>query len=142
MFLELSGIGNRERNSLTSKPKKTIPPKKNKKFGSTKTGNNKKSPIAQLNTINALNATPLRPQRPTSDEDDLAAGFAIQELTATYLLRKSRDLIQKNENQTEKISEIQSKIGKLQRNAYEKYQVIDYIIKEHSQELEVNYACI
>ena len=84
-----------------------------------------------MNTINAPNATPLRSQRSTSDEDDPAARVAIQQITKTQLLRNARDLLQKNENQTKKISELQSKLWQLQRDAYDKYQVIDSIIKEH-----------
>ena len=105
-------------------------------------GKNKKYPVAQVNSINASNVTPLRPQRTTSDEDDPAAGSAIQELNATQLLRKARDLLQTKENHTENISEIQYKIGQLQQDAYDKYQVIEYMINEKFQELEEKYACI
>ena len=111
LFPELAGRGNGKRNSLPSKPKKRIPPKKKKKFGAGKTSKNKKSLVAQVSTINASNATPLRPQRPTSDEDELAAGFEIQELTATKLLKNERDILQTKENQTKEISELPSKIG-------------------------------
>ena len=83
-----------------------IPYKKKKKFGRTKTGKNKKSPVAQANNINVSNATPLRPQSPTSDEDDPASGFAIQELTTIQLLNKARGILQTEENQTEKISKL------------------------------------
>ena len=115
-----------------------MPPKKKKKFWRKNTGKNKKCPVSQVNTINTSNATPLRPQRPTSDEDDPAAGVAIQELTTTQLLRKAMYLLQTKGNQTNNISELQSKIGQLQREAYDKYQVIDSMIKDHFQELEVN----
>ena len=47
LFPALDGIGNGDRNSLTSKLKKRIPPKNKKKFGRTKTGKNKKSPVSQ-----------------------------------------------------------------------------------------------
>ena len=52
LFPALAGIENGERNSLPSKPKKMILPKKKKKFRRTKTGKNKKCPVAQVNTIN------------------------------------------------------------------------------------------
>ena len=52
IFPALVGIGNGERNSHPSKPNNRITPKK-KKFGRTKTGKNKKSPVTQVNTINA-----------------------------------------------------------------------------------------
>ena len=94
LFPALSGIGDGERNSLPYKPNKRIPPKNKKKFGRTKTGKNKKSPVAQVNTINVSNATPLRPQRPKIDEDDPADGVSIQDITATQLLRKTRDILQ------------------------------------------------
>ena len=71
-----------------------------------------------------------------NDEDDPAAGVAIEELTVTQLLSKARDFLQTKENQTKNISELQSKIGQLQRDAYDKDQVIDSMIKEHFQELE------
>ena len=103
-----------------------IPPKNKKKFGRKKTGKNKKSPIDQVNTINASNATPLIPQRPTIEEDDLAAGVEIQELTTTQILRKARDILQIKENQTEKTPELQSKIGQPQQH---KDQVIASMIK-------------
>ena len=77
-----------------------MPPKKKKKFRRTKTGKNKKSPIAQVNTINALKAKPLRSQRPISDEDYPASGVAIQELTITHILSKARDLLQTKDNHT------------------------------------------
>ena len=67
LFIEMYGIGNREIKSIPSKPKKRIPHKKKKNFGRTKTGNNRKYPVAQFNTINASNSTPLIPQRPTID---------------------------------------------------------------------------
>ena len=54
-----------------------------------------------------------------SDEYDPAAGVAIQELTATQLVEKAGDLLQIKENHTHKISELQSEIGQLQRDAYE-----------------------
>ena len=73
LFPALTRIGNEEIKSLPSKQKNRIPPKKKKKFGRTKIGENKKSPFAQVNTINVLNATPLIPQRPTSDNNDPAA---------------------------------------------------------------------
>ena len=76
-----------------------------------------------MNIINALSSTTLIPQR--------------KEITATQLLRKARYILQIKENQTNKISELQSKIGKLQRDAYEKYQVIDFMIKDHFQYLKV-----
>ena len=136
LFPELNGIGNGERKSLPSKTKKRIPPNTKKMFGRTKMGKNKNSPVAQVNTINSLNATPMRSQRPRSDDDDLAAGSAIQEITKTQLLRKAKDLLQTKKNNTEKISELQSKIGQLQRDAYDKDQVIDSMIKEHFQDLE------
>ena len=109
---------------------------KKKKFGRTMTGKNNKSPVYQVNTINALNATPLRPQSPMRDEDDPAAGVAIQDITKTQILRKARGLLQKKDNQTDNISKLQSKIGQLQRDAYDKVQVIDSMIKEYLQELE------
>ena len=125
-------MGHGERNSLPSKPRKRIPPKKKKKnFGRKKTGKNKKSPVSHVNTINALNATSLIPQRPTSDRDDPSAGVAIQEITTTQLLRKARDLLQTKDNQTDNISELHSKIGQLQQDVYEKDRVIDSMIKEH-----------
>ena len=64
-----------------------------------------------------------------NDEDDPAAGVAIEELTVTQLLSKARDFLQTKENQTKNISELQSKIGQLQRDAYDKDQVIDSVIK-------------
>ena len=140
LFPVLDRIVNEERNYLPSKPKKRIPPKKKKTFVRKKTGKNKNSLVAQLNTINESNATPLIPQSPTSDKDDPDDGVAIQELTATQLLRKARDLLQKKSNQTKKVYELQSKIGQLQRDAYDKDQFIDSMIKEHFQELEVKYA--
>ena len=118
------------------KPKKSISPNKKKKFGKKKTGKNKESPVAQVNIVNASNVTQLRPQIPMNDEDDPAAGVAIEELTVTQLLSKARDFLQTKENQTKNISELQSKIGQLQRDAYDKDQVIDSMIKEHFQELE------
>ena len=90
-----------------------IPHKKKKNFGRKKTRKNKKYPVDQVNIINASNATPLIPQSPTSDEDDSDAGVAIKDLTATQLLSKANDIIQTKENQTENISELQSKIGQL-----------------------------
>ena len=51
-----SAVKNRKwgRKSLPSNPKKRIPPKKKKKkFGMIKTGKNKKSPVSQVNTMNA-----------------------------------------------------------------------------------------
>ena len=95
LFPALAGVGNRERNSLPSKPNNRIPPKKKNKFGRTKIGKNKKSPVAQVNTINMSNATPLRPQIPMSDEDDPSAAVAVQELLVTQLLRNSRYIFQK-----------------------------------------------
>ena len=93
-FPPLAGIGNGEINSLPYKPKKMIPPNKNKKkFGSTKIWKNKKSPVSQLNTINASNATPLRPQSPTSDEYDPDAGFSIS--TSPDLVQTSRSVANK-----------------------------------------------
>ena len=71
-----------------------------------------------------------------SDEDDLAAGGTIQELITTQLPSKARDLLQTNKNHTGKISEIKSKIGQLQQDAYDKDQFIYSMIKEHFQELE------
>ena len=130
LFPALAGIGNGEIKYLPSKPKKRIPPKKKKNFGRKKTGNNKNHPISQANTISALNETPLVPQRPKSDEDDPAAGFANQELTATQLLRKTGGILQIKDNHTEKISKLQYKIGQRQRDAYEKDQVSDSMIKE------------
>ena len=53
LFPALSGIVNGERNSLAYKPKKRIPPKKKKKFGRKRRGKNKKSPVPQVNIINA-----------------------------------------------------------------------------------------
>ena len=44
LFTDLARIGNGERNTLPSKPKKRITPNKKKTFGRTKTGKNKKSP--------------------------------------------------------------------------------------------------
>ena len=137
LFPALAGIGNGERNFLPSKPKKRMPTNKNKnkkkKFGRTKTRNNKKFPVAQVNTINASNATPLISQSPTSDKDDLSAGVAIQDLTSTQLFREARVILQTKENQTEKISQLQSKIGQLHWDAYDKYQVVDSMIKEQFQ---------
>ena len=103
-------------------------------------GKTKKSPVAQVNTINVSNATPLRPQRLTSDEDDTAAGVAIKELTVTKIIRKSRYCLQKKMNHTETISNLQSKIGQFQWDACDKYLVIDSMIKENFQELEGKYA--
>ena len=94
------------------------------------------SPVAQVNTINASNETPLIPQRPTSDEDDLADEVAIQELTAKQILRKARDHLQTKEKQNKNTSELQSKTGKRQRDAYEKEQVIASMINEYFQETE------
>ena len=59
LFPALDRIGNGERKFLPSKPKKRIPPKKKKKFGRTKTGNNKNSPVSQVNTTNASNVVKL-----------------------------------------------------------------------------------
>ena len=140
LFPALSGIGNGERNYLPSKLKKRIPPKKKKNFGRKKTGNNNKSPVAQVNTTNASNATPLRPQKPTGDKDEPASGVSVQELTTTQLLRKARDILQTKENQTKKISELKFKIGHPEWDAYEKDQVIDPMIKEHFQEIEGKYS--
>ena len=96
LFPDLAGIGNGKRNSLPSKPKKRIPPnKKGNKFERIKLGKNKKSPVAQVNTINTSNATPLRPQMPMSDEYNLTSGVAIKYLTATQLLRKARGILKK-----------------------------------------------
>ena len=77
-----------------------------------------------------------------SDEDNLDAGVANQDLTATQLIRKARDILQTNENKTKKISKLQSKIGQIQRDAYDKDQVIDSIIKYHFQELKGKDVCI
>ena len=96
LFPALAGVGNRERNSIPSKPNNRIPPKKKKKFVRTKMGKNKKYPITQVDTINASNSTPLIPQRPTSNKNDLDDGFAIQKLTVTQLLRNSRYIFQKS----------------------------------------------
>ena len=137
LFPALAGIVNGERNFLTSKPNKRIPTNNKKKFGRTKTGKNKKSPVAQVNTTNASNATPLIPQRKTSDKDDPDDGVTIQEITSTQLLMKARDLLQTKENCTKKITELQSKIGQIHRDAYDKDQVIDYMTKENFQKLEV-----
>ena len=89
LFPVLARIGNGERNYLPSKPKKNIPPKKKKKFGREKTGKNKNPHVAQLSTINASNATPLRPQRPTGDKDNPAAGFCFSGRQG-ILLKQSR----------------------------------------------------
>ena len=113
-----------------------ICPKKKKKFGTTNTGKNKKCLVSQVNTINLLNTTPPIPQRRTSDEYDPASGVPIQELTKTQLLSEARDLLQRKDNQTKNISKIQSKVGQLKRDVYDKDQVIDSMIKEHFQELE------
>ena len=51
------------------------------------------------------------------------------------LQQKARDVLQTKNNQTGKISELQYKIEQLQRDAYDKDQVIDSIIKEHFREL-------
>ena len=69
----------------------------------------------------------------TIEEDDLAAGVEIQELTTTQILRKARDILQIKENQTEKTPELQSKIGQPQQH---KDQVIASMIKQHFQDLE------
>ena len=82
-----------------------------------------------MNTINASNAEPLRPQRPTSEKDDPDAEVSIQEITATQLLRKARYLLQTKDNRTKKIYDLKSKIGHIQRDAYDKDKVIASIIK-------------
>ena len=89
-----------------------------------------------MNTINASNAKPPRPQKKTSDDNEPASGVAIKELTARQLLRKARGILQTKENNTEKISELQSKIGHLQWDEYEKYQVIASMIKENFKDHE------
>ena len=44
------------------------------------------------------------------------------------------------DNQAEKVSDLQSKIGQLQQEAYDKNQVIYYMIIEHFQEPEGKYS--
>ena len=93
-----------------SNQRKGYLPRRRRIFGGKRQGRIISPPVAQVNTINASNAIPLRSQSPTSDEDDPVSVFVIQYLTATQLLRKSRDLIQTKENQTDEISKLQSKI--------------------------------
>ena len=53
------------------------------------------------------------------------------------LLSEARDLLQRKDNQTKNISKIQSKVGQLKRDVYDKDQVIDSMINEHFRELKV-----